>query len=253
MLLDWKDICLSGKSRQVSYHINGYIAHQVQSLCEGWCDDELKDEGNTESCSKYLKTLSRGVLKNPSYWLSDFVANRFARLDAAFEIKRKSTIPARQTGEHILKEFCNAENLMLYDRGESIFQRIFRAISNRFFNYQMKRINELLVKDRDAECKRINDRIHDLIKKATKKQVIFVRFQAWNIWNPEIHFKMGKQYCEDWSCRDLLCSSFLKSFWSNTHFNFEQYIHSCMFIRVNLNMTVVVLYYFIYIYIFVEH
>ena len=34
-------------------------------------------------------------------------------------------------------------------------QRISRTISNEFFNYQMKRINELLVKDRDAESKRI--------------------------------------------------------------------------------------------------
>ena len=34
-----------------------YIVHQLQSLCEGCCDDELKHQGNNESCSKYLKSL----------------------------------------------------------------------------------------------------------------------------------------------------------------------------------------------------
>ena len=60
-------------SKQLSNHIAGYVAHNFQSLYEGCCDDELKYQDNNKSCSKYLKTLSRGGLKIPSNWLKDFV------------------------------------------------------------------------------------------------------------------------------------------------------------------------------------
>ena len=88
MLLDGKDICLSEDSRQVSDNIAGYIVHQVQSLCEDCCDDQIHQDNN-ESCKKYHKTLSRGGFKKPSNWLSDFVTNGLAHLDAASELNHQ--------------------------------------------------------------------------------------------------------------------------------------------------------------------
>ena len=70
MLLDGKGLCLSEDSRLAGYivrriyHIAGYIVHQVQSLCEDCCDDQIHQDNN-ESCKKYHKTLSRGGFKKP--------------------------------------------------------------------------------------------------------------------------------------------------------------------------------------------
>ena len=100
-------LSLSEKTREISNNIAGYVAKKIQKWCEGCCDERLMDENSDGG--PYLKILSRGGLKVGSPALNNYVAMGFAILDASESIIRKSDVPERKAGEHVLHRFLSQD------------------------------------------------------------------------------------------------------------------------------------------------
>ena len=108
--------------------------------------DENSDGG------AYLKILSRGGLKVGSPALNDYVAMGFAILGA-----RKSDVPERKAGEHILHKFLSQDEYGGFTcpiHQSAMCTKTNRIITNVFFNNQRKRSTESVVTNRLAALKK---------------------------------------------------------------------------------------------------
>ena len=74
---------LEENTKEVTGNIAGYIAYKAQEYCKRCCYDKLFCVYATTQNSIYIKIFSRGRLKIPSEGLSEWVAPRFAILDAS--------------------------------------------------------------------------------------------------------------------------------------------------------------------------
>ena len=145
-------LCLSEQTREISNHIAGYVAYKLKDCCNGCCDKGLVIEHSAGG--RYHQLLSRGGLKVPSLGLSNYVASGFAILDACSDSIRRSLLPARKAGEHILRKFLIGEGFCCPVHEAAVCARAIRIITNVFFNNQRKRLTEVVVNDRVVAFKK---------------------------------------------------------------------------------------------------
>ena len=142
-------ICLTDASKEISDNVAGYIAKKLIKLCNSCCDQLLTNNG----VSPYVKLLSRGGLKEPSAALGNFVAHRFAVLNAAANIIQDSSLPSRFVAEDLLKTVLCNEGFVCEQHEDIANNRAIRIICNVFLNNQRKRRTETVVKDRVVALK----------------------------------------------------------------------------------------------------
>ena len=104
---DASHVSLSEKSKNISNHVAGYVAHQLRKFVNECCWQRLlKDGGEGDA---YHKEISRGGLLVASQALQDYVASGFAIIDVYEAIIHNSNIPSRKAGEYILRKFLSVD------------------------------------------------------------------------------------------------------------------------------------------------
>ena len=119
LIRDASHLALCAKSKEVSNHVAGYIAHKLDA---------------------YHLKLSRGGLKIASDALQNYVALAFAILDASESAIIKSRVPSRIAGEHTLKKFLSTDEFGFTCTGhESLMcAKVIRTVTNVFLNNKRK-------------------------------------------------------------------------------------------------------------------
>jgi hypothetical protein len=77
---DANHLALCAKSREISNHVAGYVAHKLLKFVDKCCGKRLLNENGEGDA--YHSKLSRGGLKVASDALKNYVASAFAILDA---------------------------------------------------------------------------------------------------------------------------------------------------------------------------
>ena len=144
------EICLNPESLEVSVMVAGYIAKKLIEKLK--CDEckhiLISKEDDVELEDTYLKLVSRGGLTVPSKELSDFVSHAFAALD--FFDKYISNYPSlgvRQAATHLLTKYIGEDNFSCDKHNIDIGKRVFKSITNVYYNNKRKISTDNVRKD----------------------------------------------------------------------------------------------------------
>ena len=83
--------------------------------------------------------LSRGGLTIPSQSLRECVAQAFSILDESSSLIRRSKVPSRKAGKHILMRFHDDCNVACAQHQEAILENVINTATNIFFNNRRNR------------------------------------------------------------------------------------------------------------------
>ena len=144
---------LTDNSRKISDFITGFIAHESKRITKDCCE-YLSISSEDYSNQTYLHELSQGGLTIPSQSLRECVAQAFSILDESSSLIRRSKVPSRKAGKHILIRFLDDCNVACAQDQEAVLKNVISTVTNIFFNNQRKRKTETVVKDRVAAFKK---------------------------------------------------------------------------------------------------
>ena len=136
--IQFQEIELSEKSREVSTYIGGYIVRSIlgKEKCK-ICKTCLVNHSNEEDM-QYVCLVSRGGLRKPSVELSQYTSTMFGMLQIIDPIVRKSSVGERTACEHLLKLFGPTPDFVCTEHNEWAGKVANRIIINIFYNNAQK-------------------------------------------------------------------------------------------------------------------
>ena len=130
---------LAANSREVSDLIAGFIAHKSKCITKDFCQ-YLSISKENHWNQTYLHELSRGSLTIPSQSLRECVAQAFTILDESSSLVRRSKVPTRKAGKHILMIFLDDCNVACAQHQEAVLENV-TAQQQTYFKQSEKAYN----------------------------------------------------------------------------------------------------------------